>query len=379
LDAPDASEQAGPGALRVFLCGDVMTGRGIDQALPHPGDPELREGFVHSAHDYVRLAERMNGAFARPVDFTYPWGAAQDIWRRMAPDARVINLETAITRSGDFAPKAVAYRMHPDNAPVLLASGARACALANNHSLDFGPAGLIETLDVLHRVGLPTAGAGRDLDEARAPAVVETRSARVLLFSVAAGDSGVAESWAARRDAAGVDRIDLTDKAAHEISERIGRTRRPGDIVIVSIHWGSNWGYQVPTAHRRFAHALIDGGQVSVIHGHSSHHPRPIEVYRDRLILYGCGDFLNDYEGIGGYEAFRGDLVAMYFADVDVESGALRRLILAPLVIRRFQLHEPDEADRAWLATRLTRESEPFGVTIAELGSGLLEAAWRRG
>lgn len=379
MQFPAASEQAAPNAVRVFLCGDVMTGRGIDQALPHPGNAELREGYLHSALDYLRLAERANGAIPRPADFAYVWGVALEIWARMAPDVRLMNLETTVTRSDHFAPKGINYRMHPANAPCFSAAGLQACALANNHILDFGAAGLAETVEVLHRHGVQTAGAGRDQSEARAFAVVETKPGRVLLISVAADDCGAPEAWAARPDRPGLERISLTEAAALELAERIRRVRRPRDIVVLSIHWGSNWGYQVPTAHRRFAHALIDSGQVSVIHGHSSHHPRPMEVYRGRLILYGCGDFLNDYEGIAGYEEFRGDLVAMYFADLDADSGALRRLLLAPLKIRRFRLGEPDPAESAWLASTLSRESRTFGLELAEAGGGLLEASWPDG
>ena len=62
--------------IKLFLCGDVMTGRGIDQILPHPCDPSLHENYVKSAMDYVRLAEEEVGPIARPVDFSYVWGAA---------------------------------------------------------------------------------------------------------------------------------------------------------------------------------------------------------------------------------------------------------------------------------------------------------------
>ena len=63
---------------RLFLAGDLMCGRAIDQILPHPGDPRLYEAYVKDAGDYVRLAERRNGAIPRPVDFAYVWGWALD-------------------------------------------------------------------------------------------------------------------------------------------------------------------------------------------------------------------------------------------------------------------------------------------------------------
>ncbi|MFG2394173.1 CapA family protein [Streptomyces lavendulae] len=100
-------------------------------------------------------------------------------------------------------------------------------------------------------------------------------------------------------------------------------------MVAVSIHWGSNWGYRVPPEHVRFAHALVDGG-ADLVHGHSSHHPRPLEVYRGRLILYGCGDLVDDYEGITGHKQYRDDLRLLYTARLDKDTGALRGLRLTP-------------------------------------------------
>ena len=110
---------------------------------------------------------------------------------------------------------------------------------------------------------------------------------------------------------------------------------------------------------------------VSVIHGHSSHHPRAIEVYRDRLILYGCGDFLNDYEGIAGYQKFREDLVLMYFADI-APAGTLAALEIVPLQIRNFQLVRPSEDDVGWLHRTLDREYRKFGVCRCDEAGGAL-------
>ncbi|MDE2488124.1 MAG: CapA family protein [Alphaproteobacteria bacterium] len=366
-----------PGALRLFLCGDVMTGRGIDQALSFPGPPELREPYVSAAPAYLRLAGQASGPIRTPIDPTGIWGAAREAWRALAPDVRLMNLETAVTTSDDFAPKGINYRMNPANVAALTASGADAFALANNHVLDFGPAGLAETLEVLAAAGLAGAGAGQDLSQARRPVVIEAGAHRVLFYSVATRDSGTPAHWAAGPASPGVALVEPTDRTATELAGLISAERRTGDIVVVSIHWGSNWGYDVPEAHRRFAHALIDAADVSVVHGHSSHHPRPIEVYRERLILYGCGDFLNDYEGIGGYGGFRSEIVTADVADVDAATGALRRLIIVPFRIRRFRLARTRKADALWLANTLDRVSRRFGVQVVVDGDGLLEAIWR--
>ncbi len=89
--------------MRIFLCGDVMTRRGIDQVLPHPSSPILHENYVGSALDYLYLAEQANGPVPRPAEFSYIWGAALDEWNRAQPHARIINLETSSWLEIDLA------------------------------------------------------------------------------------------------------------------------------------------------------------------------------------------------------------------------------------------------------------------------------------
>ena len=191
--------------LRLFLCGDVMLGRGIDQILPQPCDPALHEDYVQSALEYVQLAEAANGPVKRPVAPVYVWGAALDELKQARPDARIINLETSITHSEDFDPKGINYRMSPENAVVLATAHIDCCVLANNHILDWGRAGLLDTLTTLKRLGVKSAGAGRTLEEARAAAVLPiSGNGRVLVFSFAAITSGTPRNWAATSGAAGV-------------------------------------------------------------------------------------------------------------------------------------------------------------------------------
>jgi poly-gamma-glutamate capsule biosynthesis protein CapA/YwtB (metallophosphatase superfamily) len=358
--------------MRLFLCGDVMIGRGIDQMLGFPCDPALHEPQVRSAMEYVQLAEAVNGPVPRPVDPSYVWGAAVDEWSRARPDGRLINLETSVTRSNDYIPKGINYRVSPENAACLAAAAIDCCVLANNHVLDWGRAGLMETLATLARLRIKTAGAGLNFDEAAAPAVLDLRpKGRVLVFSLACPSSGVPRDWAATADLPGINFLgDLSLAGVGRIAKQIERVRQPGDVIVVSIHWGPNWGYDVPQAQRRFGRALIEEAGVSVVHGHSSHHAKGIEVYRDRLILYGCGDFLNDYEGIGGYERYRDDLALMYFAGIDALSANVVSLEIVPLQIRNFQLVRPSRQDVVWLQQTLDRQSRGFAgaVVLDETG-----------
>jgi poly-gamma-glutamate synthesis protein (capsule biosynthesis protein) len=352
--------------VTLFLCGDVMTGRGIDQILPHPSGPQIFEPYVQDAREYVALAESHHGPIDKPVNAEYIWGDALPELARIAPDVRLVNLETSITASDEYwRGKGINYRMHPDNIACLTAARVDVCALANNHVLDYGYDGLMETLDTLTRAGMKAAGAGRTLAEAQAPAIVTLASgARALVLACGAESSGIPVDWAARPDRPGVDLLpDLSEVTAQRIANRVRGVRREHDVVVASIHWGGNWGYDVPSPHVRFAHWLVDNG-VDVVHGHSSHHPRPIEIYRNRLILYGCGDFIDDYEGIEGYEAYRDDLVLMYFATLSAGTGELIALKMTPMQIRNMRLNRASAADAAWLRKVFDRVNAPFDTQI---------------
>jgi poly-gamma-glutamate capsule biosynthesis protein CapA/YwtB (metallophosphatase superfamily) len=380
-----AGAGSGPGTdgtLTIFLCGDVMLGRGVDQILRYPGDPSLRERQIRDARVYIELAESLNGAIARPVDWTWLWGDALDLLDATQCQARVVNLETSITTSSDFARgKGVHYRMNPANLPALTVVRPDVCVLANNHVLDFGDRGLHETLEVLSSAGLRIAGAGRFADEAEAAAVVPIPSSAGRLIIVAFGtpSSGIPLSWAATSDKAGVNLLSrLSDAQADQLCDQAGSVRRPGDVVIASAHWGSNWGYEVELDQVRFAHRLIDGG-FDLVHGHSSHHPRPLEVYRGKLIMYGCGDLIDDYEGIRGYEKYRDDLRLLYLARVDQASGQLLDLRMAPLQARQLRLYRASAGDAKWLQRVLDTVSRPFGIGIDLDSDGLLTFHPKRG
>jgi poly-gamma-glutamate synthesis protein (capsule biosynthesis protein) len=366
--------------MTLFLSGDVMTGRGIDQILPSPSDPTLHEPYVRSALEYVAMAEQANGKIPKPVSFSYVWGDALEELDRAAPVARIVNLETSVTASEHYEPKGINYRMHPANTPCLKAAKIDCCTLANNHVLDWGPSGLADTISALRRSGVKTAGAGRTVAEAWTPAVVEASAqSRVLVFAAGTLDSGIERDWAATRSSAGVVLLrDLSDTTATLVAEHVGSVKHPGDIAVLSIHWGENWGYEIPRQHQAFAHNLIDLAKIEVVHGHSSHHRKGIEIYKNKPILYGCGDFLNDYEGISGHEEFRSHSVLGYFVTVDSATGNLARLVMAPFEIKRFRLQHTATQDAAWLKDVMTREGRPLGTQTTLDASDHLILTWRQ-
>ena len=374
---PRGSSETRP--VTLALCGDVMTGRGIDQVLPHPSNAVLYEPYVTSAVEYVAMAENANGRIPQPVDFSYIWGDAVQELDRMAPSARIINLETSLTTSEDHVPKGINYRMHPANTPCLTALKINCCVLANNHVIDWGRSGLAETLATLRSAGIKTTGAGRNLREAEEPAIIEAgRNSRVLVFGAGTADSGIPRDWAATDTRAGVVLLrDFSERTVDRITERVDAAKRPGEIAVLSIHWGGNWGYGIPQEQRIFAHGLIDSGAVDVIQGHSSHHPKAIEVYRDKPILYGCGDLLNDYEGIAGHEEFRGEIVLVYFVIIDPSTRKLLGMHMTPFEIKHFRLQRATHQDATWFGDTLNREGKGLGTQVILNADNRLILQWR--
>lgn len=366
-----------PQILTLFLCGDVMLGRGVDQILPHPSDPAIHETYMTSALQYVKLAENKNGPIPKPVDFNYVWGDALSILDRINPRVRIINLETSITTNNDWEDKGINYRMHPNNCACLTSAKIDVCVLANNHVLDWGKKGLSETLASLHKAGIKTAGAGQNLEEASAPSIINLPRGRLLTFSIASESGGVPEQWAAGTGKAGVNFIsDFSTDTVNKIKNNIRTWKKAGDIIVVSIHWGGNWGYSIPADHTSFARRLLSEADVHVIHGHSSHHIKGVEVYQNKLIIYGCGDFINDYEGIGGNEEYRGDFPVMFFPSIDMESGSLTDLRLVPMHLKKMQLEKTSIQDARWLKNILNRESEKWGTHFELTPNQLSQLNW---
>lgn len=348
--------------MRLFLGGDVMLGRALDALMPHPSDPRPLEGSTSSPKAHLSLIESARGKMMRPL-------APESVWNDLLPDLRstqidlrLINLECAITTSDDLQPRPFATRLHPGNLRFLQAIAPDFCCLANNHTMDWGAAGLRETREILERAGIATAGAGENIEDAQAPAVLwGPDGRRVLVFALTSFFAGSPMSCRAGSDKAGQWVLPaFTEDALVEVLEVIARYRRTGDLIILSVHWGGNWSRDIDPGLRQFSHGLIDGG-VDLIHGHSSHHVRPIEVYRRRLILYGCGDLVNDY----CYELvvskriahrrvrYRPELELAYFADLDID-GALEGLTMVPYRLEGLSLHRASNDESEWLATALT-------------------------
>ncbi|KAL3805397.1 hypothetical protein HJC23_009104 [Cyclotella cryptica] len=425
MHIPAIKTTSAPTLLRIlFNGGDNMLGRAVQLSFPvqSPHEELLRDSCtaehylnlcLHPTatndHEAVMSLEEIRRA---NMHGTYLWGDYLKLTLNQPPDLRLMNLETALTRSidNDDIPweKGINYHFHLDNFKGVMEgyqavpharqeehgdddikgqkakedaaeklrktsnSSPLCITLANNHIIDFGRQAFVEeTLPFLNSYTKQCqgfaqfAGAGSNIHEASRPAHWtlnlpstndEVKQVEVYVMAAGSMDSGVPRQWGAATDSAGVFQLPRLD-SMHAVNDAvdllkywmgihgIAPTKLPSSksLVILSVHWGPNWAYRYSGDNqkfrREFAHACIDQCGVDIIYGHSSHHIRGIEGYNGKLIIYGAGDLINDYEGFAnaGDEKYC-KFGALFLADFCIETKDLYRLTLVPTFMNRLQL-----------------------------------------
>ncbi|WP_094556280.1 CapA family protein [Synechococcus sp. 1G10] len=344
-----------PGLVRLLVGGDLMLGRGIDSIRPIHNNPDFGKQDARQPSVTVAWAEAGGHRVPRNATAHALWGEALEPLLDSQPDLTLFNLETAVTSRDCWVAKTYNFRMHPAGLDVLEAAGISCVSLANNHVLDFGLPGLLDTIQALESQGISVAGAGLNARAAAAPApLLMPGGQRVLLFGMACCNAGCRAWEAALSYRPGIALLPNLELAtANAVCRLIQHYRQPDDLVVISIHWGGNWPEQVPDLMRAFAHHLVQQAGVHLVHGHSSHWPMEVEQIGDALVLYGCGDVLNDYEGRPDQVSLRGDLGALYA--IDFQEANLRLAGWHKFIVRRqaFCLKLVDLADQQLVDSRL--------------------------
>ncbi|MCB5291369.1 CapA family protein [Arthrobacter sp. SO3] len=318
--------------MLIALLGDVMLGRLVNERL-------------------------------RRVGADYPWGDTDSVLRQA--DLTVANLECVLAAGGEpEAGKVFHFRSDPKNVESLRSAGIGVVSLANNHVLDYGASAFREMLPVLDSAGILHAGAGLDRDAAQRPAVRRVAGTAVGLIAITDNQP----DWEADRGP-GVFYVPVerTDRRVTELLALVGRTKARVGLLIVSAHWGPNWGSGVPSDHRELARALIEAG-ADVVFGHSPHIFRGVEIFQDRPIIYSAGDFVDDY-AVDPLE--RNDQSFIFLLDTD--GGTPRTLRLYPTVITDFQARLAGGSSRQ-IAERMQRLSRHLGTAGSwDAAGGFLE------
>jgi poly-gamma-glutamate synthesis protein (capsule biosynthesis protein) len=325
--------------LRVMFGGDIMLGRNVATVIDE------------------------NGA-------DYPLAPIAHFFRDA--DLAIANLECAITESTDIfqgAPKAFYFGAPPAAVETLDSAGIALVSLANNHALDFGDKGLLDSIKYLQAAGMKWAGAGANLVEALSPAFAECRRAQFAMVAFCNHQ----DDFAAKATTPGIAWLDLDDELAAigAFEESLDAVRAGGPVhwPILSLHWGPNFAIAPSQRLQRLAHAAIDLGY-GIVYGHSAHHFQGIEVYKGRPILYSTGDVVDDYMID---RKFRNDLQLLF--ELTLSRDRLEAIRLHPLRIDQCQARPATATDLEFIVPRMQSMCKPFGTSITKT-NGVLQLHW---
>lgn len=245
---------------------------------PTPAEPvELRLVFAGDVHFTGRTLPLLDD----------PQTAFGDIASTLRDgDLTILNLETAVTERGTPQPKRYHFRAPATAFDALRAAGVDAVSIANNHTLDYGQIGLLDTLDAAREADFPVFGAGRDVDEAYAPWITEVRGVRVAVLGMSQVHD-LAEQWKATAERPGIAMAFDAERA----TAAVAAARQQADLVIVFMHWGIE-GNSCPSGEMKtFAGKLSAAGADIVVGTHA--HTLLGDGWLDRTYVhYGLGNFL---------------------------------------------------------------------------------------
>ena len=254
--------------------GDLFSAPALDSRLSSLREPP---------YSLMAVGDVMLGARARRVIAKH---GPDHLFAAVAPllaRARVVlgNLEGPLAEHAPREPRHHSYRVSPFMAPVMARAGFGVMTLANNHLLDCGRAGVMETLAALAAADIAVVGAGGDRKAAHVPAVFEADGLSI----------GVLGYYWNRRTAATGKLPGSAMGTPESLRADLMALRERVDRVIVTFHWGIPYEREPLPTDRDLAHLAVDLG-ADVVIGHHAHVVQPFEVYAGCPIFYGIGNFV---------------------------------------------------------------------------------------
>ncbi len=254
--------------------------------------------------------------------YTYPFELIVDMLKK--GDVIFANLENPFTDKEKPVYGKIAFRSRPEAFEAVRFGGFNLLNIANNHIMDQYEQGLFDTIALLEKEKIAFAGAGRNLDEARKPAIIEKNGLKIgmlsytdMAYDVFAGNPPM--SFAATAEKAGV-----APREFEYIKEDIEKLRDKVDLLIVSLHWGVEYVYEVLPEQVDFAHRVIDLG-ADIIIGHHPHRMKGIEIYKGKPIIYSLGNLISDQNDPRNQEGF--------IIEMDFRGNRLESFSAIPFVI----------------------------------------------
>ncbi len=229
----------------------------------------------HLDNIYLKLA----GAGKDPFDF--PFSGVSDVLEKA--DIAVGNLEAPFTKRGEKMEKKFNFRVDPEYVKCLKRGGVDVVNLANNHIMDYGGIGLMDTMETLGNAGIRYFGAGENLYEAREPVIIEANGLKVAFIGFS--NTFPMEMNATKR------KPGVVFGYPGYIKYDVKKAKENADFVVVSFHWGSEKSHRIKSYQKEYARLAVDSG-ADVVLGHHPHVLQGVETYRGKVIAYSLGNFV---------------------------------------------------------------------------------------
>ena len=298
------------------------------------------------------------------------WGDTLSVLKRA--DAVFANLECAVTpckQKWNRTRKVFHFGAAPEAIEVLKAGNVRYVSLANNHILDFQEQGLFDTLKYLEQAGIHSAGAGRNLEEAMRPALINIpmgpgQSLKIAALSLTDNEPPFAAGL--QKPGTWYCEVRPGAETPAPIQERVRKAREDGaELIVLSAHTGPNMEEEPPPHFRAFSETLADGG-VDIFHGHSAHIFQAAAVRKSRLILYDTGDFLDDY---AVDPVLHSDWSFIFLVEADKAGLLCLRMLPVKLEFASVHMAAGEEFDA--IRERMKKLCSRLGTPVKEIPQGL--------
>jgi len=284
----------------------------------------------------------------------YPWAMVAPLLR--GADLAIGNLETAVSlRGAPVAGKQFTFRSRPGALAGAANAGIDVVTLANNHSRDYGPQALLDTIAHVRAAGMQPVGAGRDADEAIRPVMLDARGLKVavLAFTRVIPDA----AWVAGYQTPGL----ASGWDPQPVLEAIRKARSAADVVVVLTHWGEEMKDHPRPTDAELAGPMLDAGATVV----AGHHPHVLQGFRRRgagLVAFSLGNFIFTTST---------NPLARETGVLTVTLGrrGVTRARFTPLVLVNGQPRPAARADARRILARLARLSRPWETRVSPTGA----------
>lgn len=316
--------------------------------------PKLPPEWTMVSNGDVMLARRVADAVSQYGAF-YPFKQVAPLLQKA--DLTFGNLECSLSQKGTQIPgKGIWFRADPSCAPALKRAGYDVLSIANNHILDYDSPALLDTLEFLREQGIDYVGGGKDLDEAAQPVIREVNGQKVAF--VAATEMAdifwtyqYPRTFEAKAELPGVRKLDVD-----QLVDSVSSLRDQVDVIVVSLHWGTEYSDYPEAVQKEAAHRLVDAGAKLVI-GHHPHCLQGIEVYNGSLIAYSLGNFVYDRQRRP--KCMETLLVKTYF-----KGSELQKIELYPAMIENEQPRPAKGDDAARILKKMKKLCLEFDTNI---------------